>query len=144
MLREITSLLPVSSNSICGSLREIPFVLTTEQLSNLLVNDTNDPVMLSSTPPVDGSRSPGKSGLSLGGLMRSTSRSQPGGYSKYTPSPAAANGESAEYFTAKPIGETDGTISPGAGGLNGSGGAKGVKRTRSLMQRIRAMVSCPS
>jgi hypothetical protein len=71
--------------------------------------------------------------------MRSTSRPQNGNHNKYSPSPAA-NGESAEYFT-KPMGETDGTISPGAGGLNGSGGAKGVKRTRSLMQRIRAMVS---
>jgi hypothetical protein len=40
------------------------------------------------------------------------------------------------------MGETDGTISPGGAGLNGTGGgAKGVKRTRSLMQRIRAMVS---
>jgi hypothetical protein len=73
--------------------------------------------------------------------MRSTSRPQNGSHNKYSPSPAAVNGESAEYFTTKPVGETDGTISPGAGGLNGSGGAKGVKRTRSLMQRIRAMVS---
>jgi hypothetical protein len=102
-----------------------------------------EPVSAISNESIRPNRSPSKSGggMSLGGLRRATSRSQGGNRSPLTP-----NGENGpEYFTVRPL-EGDGQVSPGAGG-NGlasanTGGAKGVKRTRSLMQRFRAMVCC--
>lgn len=67
--------------------------------------------------------------------MRTTSRTN--GNNRYTPSPAA---EKPEYFasTGRPPMDGDRVLSPGP---VGEGNGKGVKRTKSLMQRFRAMVS---
>ena len=67
--------------------------------------------------------------------MRTTSRNA-NGNNRYTPSPAA---EKSEYFTGRPPMDGDRVLSPGPT-TDGNAGGKGVKRTRSLMQRFRAMV----
>jgi hypothetical protein len=99
------------------------------------VNDNAEPI----APTNEGPRSPGKSGgLSLGGHMRTTSRNA-NGNTRYTPSPA---GEKSEYFagTGRPPMDGDRVLGSGTG-FDSNGNGKGVKRTRSLMQRFRAMVS---
>lgn len=73
-------------------------------------------------------------GLTLAGLGRTVSRPQ----EPRTPTSPGTQ----EYFNRRPTG-TDGSTSPTAGaGTNG--GAKGLKRTKSLMQRIRHMRENPN
>lgn len=70
--------------------------------------------------------------------MRTTSRNA-NGNTRYTPSPA---GEKSEYFAGPGRPPMDGDRVLGSGtGFDSNGNGKGVKRTRSLMQRFRAMVS---
>lgn len=107
-------------------------------VDSISLNDNAEPI----APVNEGPRSPGKSGgLSLGGLMRTTSRNA-NGNSRYTPSPA---GEKSEYFagTGRPPMDGDRVLGSGTS-FDSNGNGKGVKRTRSLMQRFRAMRDNPN